>query len=222
MKFNQDLKLEHIISAWIEENHFIDKPNRYEYRRCSDLISQRRGIDAKLKSLSVLKDNLWHSIDEKAASNYMKFSLEQESLPTFAFELDCKKKNSANTEDRVPGWLFGNQYSDTEYYLISWLWAKKKKSAYNYKFEDLLKAECYLISKNDIHKYLHDFGINHNTFIEKSKKIRDSKKNRMYLSNNSGAPYLYYTDNRDEKPVNVIIKKWKLKEMAIDTFIVEN
>src|SRR5699024_8515359 len=131
-----------------------------------------------LKSHEIFKDNKYHNIDEKSATSYIKTSLKESNIPTFAFELDYKNKDNNSRND---GWLFGEQFDKTEYYLISWIWADipmknggKFGKTSEVTFHNILKAKLFLISKKDMNSYLIKFKVikkNINIISENINKI---------------------------------------------------
>lgn len=217
-QFDNDLKVEVIISLWIEENYFEKESNNYKYIRCEDIEKQKQGVDAAVKNPNVFKDDNFHYIDEKAASSYIKTNLRESNLPTFAFELDSKRYKSTDTEDRVPGWLFGDAFAKTEYYLLSWIWADVKKK--KLKEHDLRKVKCILVSKKAIQNYVVDFGINKDNFMEKAKETRFNPQKKIFLSDNDTIPNMQHSSYLEESPVNIIIRESVLNELAIDSFTV--
>lgn len=216
-QFKNDLNVERIISLWIEENYFKLESNAYSYMRCESVVEQNKGKDAVVKNKYIFDDNFFHNIDEKAASSYIKTNISECSLPTFAFELDCKRRETdISEEDRVPGWLFGDKYSLTEYYLLSWVWADEKKLR---NASQLKKIKCLLVSKKEIQDYVAQFGIDKTTFMDEAKRTRDDEKGKIYLSKPElKGPNLHYSKNLEELPVNIIIYIDSLKKIATDCF----
>lgn len=227
--FENDLKNESIISNWICDNYFKTQQFSGEFEYVNDLNRQRKGIDLIVKSEAIFNDSKLHIIDEKAASNYIKISKHQKNMPTFSFELDYMGKNG----ERNDGWLFGKQFKETEYYLISWLWAdnlnfKKTRNTLptnDLTYESLSKAKCLLIKKSAIHDYLRKFKVTESNFRAISERIRDKqivKSGKKSLCENQKYPRIYYSEKLKEKPVNVIIHEKELEKLATIQFIVES
>ncbi|WP_192987804.1 hypothetical protein [Carnobacterium mobile] len=215
-QFKNDLNVERIISLWTEENYFKSELNLYSYKRCESAVEQNKGKDAAIKNNLVFKDDFFHNIDEKAASSYIRTDLTAGNLSTFAFELDCKRHGSPNPKDRVPGWLFGDKYSLTEYYLLSWVWAENNHLS---SASQLKKIKCLLVSKKAIQDYVATFGIDKTTFMEEAKKTRNNKQGKIFLSKyDKKTPNLQYSKKLEELPVNIIISEYMLKKLAIDCF----
>jgi len=215
-QFKSDLNVERIISLWTEENYFKSELNPYSYKRCESAVEQSKGKDAAVKNKHVFGDDCFHNVDEKAASSYIKTDLNEGNLHTFAFELDCKRHGSPNSEDRVQGWLFGDKYSLTEYYLLSWVWAENKHLS---SASQLKKIKCFLVSKKAIQDHVATFRIDKAKFMEEAKRTRNNDKNKICLSKTGGkTPNLQYSKHLEEKPVNIIISEYMLKKLAIDCF----
>lgn len=227
-EYNLDFQVEGIISRWLEKHYFKKYSNNYQYFRNYNTTYQKAGVDSVLINRKIFNDYDCYCVDEKAASSYIKMNINDLSLPTFAFELDCKRHKGSGTEDRVEGWLFGDQYSKTEYYLISWVWAdvegykgKGKKELVD--LDNIQKVESFLIKKEKIHDYLEKVNLTKNNFISWAKKAREKKGDKIVLSKDSDkkTPNLHYSVYLKEQPVNVIISKSDLRDLATDTFIVE-
>lgn len=223
-KFNEDLEVEEIISLWIEKKYFDRDSNDYQYTRCDIPEYQERGIDAALQHPRLFKDDKAYYIDEKAASSYIRTNLKMNNIPTFAFELDCKRKGSTDIEDRVPGWLFGSKYQKTEYYLLSWVWAdidnvrgKNIGNKSQVASDNIRKVKCILVPKKCIQDYVTGFGINENNYMDKAKELRLSSKQKSLLSDRK-TPNLQHSYYLEESPVNVIIAEYHLERMALDSF----
>lgn len=225
-KFKEDLEVEEIISLWLEDNYFDKDSNNYQYTRCDITEYQEKGIDAALINPHVFKDNNPRFIDEKAASSYIRTDLKSESIPTFAFELDCKRKDSTNIEDRVPGWLFGNKYRGTQYYLLSWVWAEVDNlggwgagvgDKSQVTLDNITKVKCLLVPKKAVRDYAIKFGVNEKNYMQKAKELRLSGKQKILLSDGK-TPNLHHSYNLEESPVNIIIAEYYLKKMAVHSF----
>lgn len=151
-EFELDLSKEQVVSELIEEQIFIKEPGII-YSRNKDIASQKQGIDCRLKSQILFGTDEEIIVDEKAAIDYVVTDVKKNSLRTFAFELYY---------NNAEGWLFGEKYSKTQYYLISWLWADVDLKPNNQKYgiknqlekDKFTKIESYLISKEKLHKFL--------------------------------------------------------------------
>lgn len=228
-QFDQDFEVEGIISQWLERYYFNQKLNRYTYVRCEIPEYQKRGIDAAIKNPDLFKDDEWRYIDEKAASSYIRTDLKEDNIHTFAFELDCKRRHSEDSEDRVPGWLFGKKYSQTDYYLLSWVWADIEKlgdwgggfgNKEQVHLNNILKVKCLLVPKVAVQEFVSDYGVNQDNFMYQAKQARISNEEKIRLSNGK-TPNIQHSTHLEEEPVNIIISEYHLEDMAIDSFEVE-
>src|SRR5699024_2060269 len=227
--FDRDKNIEEIVSKWTEQYLFNNK--KYfsgEYIRNTDIQLQKSGVDIILKSHEIFKDNKYHNIDEKSATSYIKTSLKESNIPTFAFELDYKNKDNNSRND---GWLFGEQFDKTEYYLISWIWADitmKNGGKFGKKrevtFHKILKEKLFLISKKDMHSYLRNIKVTKRNFNIISEKIRSSGEIKIIIprGNPNRTPNIQYSKHLEEKPVNVVISEYKLKQLSIKTWEIES
>src|SRR5699024_2520175 len=220
--YDKDKKCEEIVSQWMEENLFNKKSFLGTYYKNHDESLQKSGVDSYLKYPSLFKDDSYYAIDEKSATSYIRTDLEEENIPTFAFELDYKGQNGKRNE----GWLFGNKYKKTEYYLISWIWANvsKNKNGFGEKEEvskdNILKVKAYLICKRKIHKYLEGFKVTKENFMRISQKIRCSGnlKENINPMRYRKTPNVQFSKYIYEQPVNVIISQHDLGRMSIKTW----
>lgn len=216
--YNQDKETEEIVSRWTEKNIFNKTNFEGEYIREDSARAQKSGVDIILKSNELFGDEKYHTVDEKSATNYIRTNLKEDNIHTFAFEIDYKNRNN---EKRNEGWLFGNQFANTEYYLISWIWANvsKDKRGFGIKTEvtmdNILKARLFLINKERIHHYLENFKVTKNNFMRVSERIRHLDETKKVISkSNNRTPNVQYSEHLEEKPVNVIISEHNLRELS--------
>lgn len=167
-QFNNDIQNEQVVNRLINkkllESEIVDE--------IIETTQQENwaGVDFKLKSKNIFGDDNEHNVDYKSAINYRKFIDDNEPINTFAFELQYlgKSPNSKGKREIRDGWLFGNQYNLTEYYLLSWIWVFDKKNLNNnivLKEDDIAKIEILIIRKNAITDYLNTISnLNRNTY----------------------------------------------------------
>ncbi|MHC5247507.1 hypothetical protein [Enterococcus sp. LJL90] len=221
--FEKDLANEAIISQWIRDYFFSTNEYQGDFEYITDIESQKKGMDLVLHSHVLFGDNARHVIDEKSASNYIKINDMERNMPTFAFELDYQGVNGKRND----GWLFGNQFKETEYYLINWLWAgnysgekgqKKDIDVTEITYDSLTKAKCLLIKKEDIQDYLKKFKVTSRNYRIVSERIRNKsiiKENKKSLDDNFKFPRVHYSPQLAEKPVNVVIHQNDLEKLAV-------
>ncbi|KGR73178.1 hypothetical protein ACVRWQ_07530 [Streptococcus phocae subsp. salmonis] len=140
--FQTDLANESIIKEIIIE--YLRKLEDVELE-ISSRAEDAHGSDIKMKSRKIFKDEKIHHLDLKSATNYRKV-VGEKSLPTFAFELQFSNRSS----DLRDGWLYGEQYCLTEYYLLSWVWVldkEKTKPWEKLEKSDVAEIEVIIIPK---------------------------------------------------------------------------
>jgi len=214
--YQQDIQIEEKIGKWLDQYFYSNSKLFTKSYREKDIANQNKGIDMIVQSPIIFSDNQEHKIDEKTAIYYVKNDVHKSSLPTFAFELDYFKNGVLKD-----GWLFGDKYEATEYFLIMWIWANVEvKSNHDNKFpsykcdqinsSNILKMEGYFIHKKKVRNYAKLVGANVNNF----KELRNTKT----LDNGIVASKIYVSENLNERPMNLVIKKIKLKELASAIF----
>lgn len=170
-------------------------------KRVTDREAQLRGVDLYLSY-----GDLSHvSVDEKAMTHYV-----NKDLPTSAFELSSIQQGA-----EIEGWLTDVE-KETEYYLVVWLWARE---SWNFLKEDISKVRCLLISRKKILDYLKGEGFDVGRLRDKSRIIRESGAAGK-IDDTGGSFYFFLSDHLAEKPINVVIRRKKLMELAEGDFIV--
>lgn len=181
----------------------------------NDKEDQLKGKDCDL----FFNGGPYMSVDVKCAHDYVRTDVSESSLPTFAFELSfCKG------EGEIQGWFYDSS-KVTKYYLLSWVWAKKKK---NFKFDEILKLECILVERQKVIASLAMNGLYPATNApEINKRIRKSGRNGQHmieefpdLGLNGGFHFFYSKDGKAERPINIVIYKRDLLPLATKRFVI--
>jgi hypothetical protein len=198
---NRDSNVEQEISRYLDR--YLYPTEVTDFCRYSDRADQMRGVDV---TFSI--DNQKHIIvDEKAATHYI-----NKNIPTFAFELSFLISSGT----RVQGWLL-DPSKDTEYYMLMWVMAKKD---WDIILEDITRIDCLLINRQRIIDYLSSVGYNPDELMEKDSEIRVSKMDGA-IDKSPDLDYFFFSTSRlVEKPINIVIRKQKLIELAMKRFIV--
>ncbi|MEZ7729248.1 hypothetical protein O3793_05465 [Granulicatella sp. 20925_1_28] len=139
---NVDIENESVINDLIIEH--LTNSGVFEKVKRSTKEENNKGSDIQLASESFFKDNLLHHVDLKTATNYRQVD-GKESIPTFAFELLF-----SNRGIKRDGWVFGEKYALTEWYLMSWIWVYdegKRDRKVKLSKEDISQIEFILIKK---------------------------------------------------------------------------
>lgn len=175
---------------------FLDK---YFYPYYFERISRLENIENQLKGIDIegnYKGDIL-LIDEKTAAHYV-----NKNLPTFAFELDFIGKDGKVYQ----GWFYDDTKL-TQYYLLTWIWAKREKY---FSTEDITKLEIILIKRSKIRKMLIEKGLTKNKAQHISSNLR-LNQNYGVSGKQMGKPfYFYFTRHLSEKPINIIVYKREL------------
>lgn len=170
---------------------------------------QLKGIDYKISFVYMDKVGTF-KIDEKAQLYYM-----ENPLPTFAFEIDSLQKGFI-----TPGWLF-NDSLETNFYML--IYPKSKElDLHNITQNDFFDVECIFLSKSKLITKLNKIGYTSDYCLNTANLIRN---NRLPYNKDTGTSYKYYSNLNDkislsytysllEHPINLVIKKDFLKELA--------
>lgn len=211
--FQLDLKIESYISVWLDKNFYSDNIFQYTLRTPEQYL-QHKGVDIVQKSYEIYGDNKEHIVDEKTAIRYVKKEHSENSLGSFAFELEYLKDGILKD-----GWLFGEKYSLTEFYQVMWLWGNVPiigKYKYDWKKitdQNITKIEGYILEKKKIQRYAECLGITKQNIKLLRKNLEKVPNHRIELDD--GQASIILSDNIPEKPINLVIKNQKLNELAL-------
>lgn len=170
-------------------------------------------------------------IDEKCCVYYI-----NESIGTFSFELLSKgKKGQENI-----GWFIREDLM-TEYYFLLWPYIdqdlydkyitknstdkKQKSKLLNFiSSEDFTKFEGILIKKSDILTALKSMDLDINKMYEKACQIRNSNQTGSIDFKKGKYNFYYFSASKSneytEQPINLLIKRFKLEELATSKYII--
>ncbi|MCM1412021.1 MAG: hypothetical protein NC305_15955 [Lachnospiraceae bacterium] len=212
--FALDLERESGIMAEYMRRHYYaglrnsDGSPVSDYRRIVDIEEQRQGVD-----VTYTRNGQRYLIDEKAQMDYI---YKEKPLPTFALEL-------LNGSSGATGW-FINDTLKTEYYMCIWPHAEQRPLS----VENIEYVHYALISKKKLRDTVEArCGRNAKQLLECAKRMVRDRMGEA-VSGNSGACvgyryqedgfddqcYLYYTLHKQEKPVNLVVRRSLLEETA--------
>lgn len=174
-----------------------------DFSRYNDKTNQLNGIDVVFS----IDNHKKLIVDEKAATHYI-----NKDIPTFAFELSFLLPSKTE----VLGWLL-DRGKKTEYYFLMWI---KAKSNWDIKKNDIQEISATLVSRKKIMNYLESISYDRDKLIRANDKIRlNSLDGQLGKSKNSSV-YFYSSMKLSEQPVNIIIKRKELEEIALKNFII--
>lgn len=193
--------------------------------RITDKAQQLQGIDVMLGCNN--GDSIY--IDEKAQLHYL-----DKCLDTFAFEISF-----VGVDETVrKGWLYNHDLK-TDTYMLIWpietiyhnkiisLDSSKRKDKVRellktIKYDDFEKLECFFIKKDAIKKFLADNGWDEQKVLNKACEIREKKLLGKTPLTGIYSFYFYFTpvSNYSEAPINIVIRKKFLYNLAYKRFLV--
>ena len=174
-----------------------------DFKRFENKENQLAGIDIQF----TLSETGTIIVDEKAATHYI-----NKDIPTFAFELSFKLSSG----QAVQGWLL-DESKKTEYYLLLWIKASK---TWDLVLDDINEVKAILIDRFKVIKYLESEGYNSDKLERAVTKIRNNKLDGALGKNPHSSIYFYSTLRLTEEPINVIIKRKKLEELALYSYVI--
>lgn len=195
-----DTSVDNEISRFLDNRFY--PTNTTNFKRFGDVETQMAGIDVQF-DFKELKNIL---VDEKAAAHYI-----NKDIPTFAFELDFLARGEI-----VPGWFY-DEAKKTEYYLCSWIKATKDRYI---KAEDITELDIILLDRKALINKLATFGLTSETAAQISREIRTAAIYGVQKKDTRLPFYFFFSSNLAEQPINVIVRKQLLKEIATQHFII--
>lgn len=193
--FKADLSKEKQLTSLLDFYYQKNLKN-YTFERVSLIKQQLQGIDLILKDKQLGKQ---FYVDEKAQLDYI-----NESLPTFAFELFYQKDGV-----QKQGWLFDITKKTQFYALVTSIFSDEKDvfTGCNITFVNREKL-IFLMDKKGLSK----------TYLEQIIAENQNVHGKLVLEqlNAKTEGYLFYsTQNKAEKPVNLILKLDYLERIGV-------
>lgn len=212
--FEMDLERENDVMAEYMRLHYYtklmnkDKTRVNDYHRVTDIERQKEGID-----VTYTRDGKKYIIDEKAQMDYI---FNSRPLPTFALEL-------LNGSSGATGWFINDELK-TEYYMFIWPHADAKPL----RVEGIRYAYYVLINKQRLlYEVEQRFHKSRDGLLEYARRMIMEKMGDQVCDksgtcigykykgdgfNDNG--YLYYTLSKQERPVNLIVRRCWLEELS--------
>lgn len=189
----EDEKCAEIVSQFLEK-HFYNKTENYE--KIDDREKQLQGVD-----VIFFFNNKQYICDEKAAIRYV-----NKGLQTFAFELSFLGKG----DKLIDGWLISNTKINNSFLCI---WIDKADYDILEDVDDIKELEIALIDKQVLVDYLQSLGWTVNKLHIKADRMRKNFNEPQGDININGCRFVC-SRKLAEKPVNVLVSREKLKELA--------
>ena len=214
---NAEQQLADFMDSYFYSKYSADTNDAVRFNRVTDPELQLNGVD-----VCVEYNNSKYYIDEKATLYYCNLM-----IPTFAFELDSIQKGYSVP---IEGW-FLNDNLKTDYYMLIWPNVKCEKKESNLfvrkdirylRKNDFTIIEAMLVDKKDIRAYVERNGFNKELLFEYAQRYR--KMNEMKNTSESKEIFpggkLFYSGHLAEKPVNIVINKEALKNLAKNIYLI--
>ena len=190
----KDVTFSNIVGDFLEESFY--KGRVENFIRVYDFERQIRGIDVTFNMRGKR-----YICDEKSAVQYV-----NRKLNTFALEVSFIDKQNKIHD----GWLVDETKINNSFLFV---WIDKAKSNFLSKKEDILSCDIALVDKNAILLYLFENGWNKTNLLVKSDKIRKNRNEYKGDVNKDGFKFSY-SEQLVEKPINILVKRKKLMEIA--------
>ena len=193
--FKSDLQQEKRLTLLLDsyyKKHLV----QYGFKRISSYREQLQGIDLVLIHKDSQKE---YYVDEKAQLDYI-----NESLPTFAFELFYEKDGV-----QKQGWLFDREKKTQFYSLVTSI----------YSDEENVFTSCNItfVNRSKLIEHLTLLGLtpeNLQNTIKENQKVHGKLILEQLHPRKEG--YLFFsTQNKAEKPVNLILKLDYLTKIGV-------
>lgn len=189
----EDEKCANIVSKFLEKHFYCDVE---KYERVEDRERQLNGID-----VIFIWGGKQYVCDEKAAIRYV-----NKKLQTFAFELSFLGKS-----DRlIDGWLISEGKLNNSFLCI---WIDKADYDILEDIDDIKEMEIALIDKQKLIDYLKSLGWDIKKLHIKADRMRKDVKEPQGDIEINGCRFVC-SRKLAEKPVNVLVSREKLKEIA--------
>jgi len=193
--FQADLSKEKKLAVLLD-SYYQTHLKKYDFERIVNKKQQLQGIDLILKDKH---SETQYFVDEKAQLDYV-----NESLPTFAFELFYEKEGA-----KKQGWLFDACKKTHFYALVTSIFSD----------EDHVFTSCNIsfVNREKLILHLSTLGLTRDC-LEKTAFENHDRHGRLVLEQlcprKEGCLY-FSTQNKAEKPVNLVLKLEYLEQVGV-------
>lgn len=211
--FELDLRKEKdVMAEYMGLNYYAKLRNhdgsKVNYKRIDDISEQKQGID-----VTYTYQGFTFLVDEKAQMDYI---YKEKPLPTFSLEL-------LNGSSGAIGWFINDELK-TEYYMFIWPHAKSRPLS----VEGIMYAYYVLINKKKLQIAIErKYKKSKTQLLEYAKRMVKEKMGDEVHDKNGKCigyrykgdgfddyGYLYYTLSKQERPVNLVVKRSWLEKIA--------
>lgn len=250
MDFETEKKVSDFLDKYfyskLKSDEVISDFKRISIDNSDSIILQVDGDDLKesklqLKGVDIIisKQNKNGSLTNSLIDEKCCIYFANDNIGTFSFELLAKGKE----EQENYGWFIREDLK-TEFYFLLWPTVNQElhdkyvsKDSKGHKRteekielishitpEDFTKFYGILIKKSKLKEALAEKGLSNDVLYKKAKEIRASKKTgRIDFVRSRDIFYYYYSSESsqyEEQPINILIKQFKLKELATSQYII--
>ncbi len=193
--FKTDLSKEKQLTPLLD-HYYKNRLKHYGFERVTDLKRQKAGVDLILTDH---RNNTKYYVDEKAQLDYV-----NECLPTFAFELFYRKNGKIQE-----GWFLDDSKKTHFYALVTSIFSDDEDTftSCNITFVNRERLTAHLSQKGLTQKFLREISLVHKDFHGKMelKELQPKKEGYLFFS----------TENKAEKPINLILKLEFLEKIGV-------
>lgn len=200
----QDQKGERLVGEFVDRYFYGVSPRILEVERVSDPDLQIRGIDLQLCYKESPED--LKLVDEKAAIWYM-----NKDLRSFALELCFVNRGG----ELHAGW-FVDPNKETDHYAFMWLKGNPRLQG----VEDIEEVEWMLVGRKTLQDEVWNSVSKEVVREQASALLKDPERRSINLA--PALPF-YLTISRQlvEQPINLVFRKQRLMELALDYQIIK-
>lgn len=206
---NDDMSAEAQLGIFLDTYLYRVFPHKEAFSRIERVhhkAEQLAGVDVRFTG----KDGTVYDVDEKAQLYYI-----NKELPTFAFEIQFLRDGKETI-----GWLCNGSLL-TDLYLLIWPFAAQdtpKGICWN----QFTKADCLLVQKDRVLSLLKKEGLTPEKMLADASSFRKLGRTGKVAIPGVKGIYYYASDPHKyrEAPINIIIAKEKLLEIAQRRYIV--
>ena len=176
------------------------------YERIYDKKLQIKGTDVKISI-----DGVEYRLDEKAQLYYI-----NRPKDTFIVEIDYIDDKTGET---VTGW-FVSKDNETDIYAFAWINKAKNTRPERMVAHDFDEVTVYFVKKENIKRYLMTLNISDADLVAMARDMRKTDTSRKDIGKNKVCLVRSSSDDYVETPINLIIPRDILAELALKKYFI--